>query len=275
MLEEMDRIRQLLSEAEVVLVGIGEECRAEKLLSLEESEIYKIFRERYGELAEIPEPYREWFRICMLHEYIESIDDESNLYSSSIGLFDGLYEYIKEKYYYVITTNTDGLLYQSRIEKSHTVAPCGYNDNLQCSDGCCTDVWSDEKYRKKTVKAIREGTLDLRHLYMPVCRHCGNLAAPNTIRTAKYVEAGYLPDWERYTRWLQRTLNKKLVILELGEGFRTPTVMRWPFEKIVYLNHRAHFIRVNETFPQTGEEIKEKAISLNMNSVDFLRELNR
>ena len=38
-----------------------------------------------------------------------------------------------------------------------------------------------------------------------------------------------------------RNLNRRLVILELGEGFKTPTVMRWPFEKIVFSTRNQYF----------------------------------
>lgn len=56
--------------------------------------------------------------------------------------------------------------------------------------------------------------------------------------------------WNGYMNWLSRTLNRKLVILELGEGFLQPTIIRWPFEKTVMINRNPvciayikHFIR--------------------------------
>ena len=46
---------------------------------------------------------------------------------------------------------------------------------------------------------------------------------------------------ERYMKWQTGTINRSLVILELGEGFATPTVMRWPFEKIIYFNRKSDY----------------------------------
>lgn len=79
--------------------------------------------------------------------------------------------------------------------------------------------------------------------------------------------------WNGYTDWLSRTLNKKLVILELGEGFMHPSIMRWPFEKTVAINNKAYMFRVHKTFYQISDEIKEKATAVKADSVEFVAQL--
>lgn len=76
--------------------------------------------------------------------------------------------------------------------------------------------------------------------------------------------------WNGYTNWLSRTLNRKLVILELGEGFLQPTIMRWPFEKTVAINQKACMYRVHKTFYQIADEIEEKATAVKADSVEFI-----
>ena len=83
-------------------------------------------------------------------------------------------------------------------------------------------------------------------------------------------EEGKTTRWERYMKWLQGTLNKKVLILELGVGMKFPSVIRWPFEKVAYFNQKAGFYRVNETLYQLTEELKEKGISIPKNSIDWL-----
>ena len=78
--------------------------------------------------------------------------------------------------------------------------------------------------------------------------------------------------WNRYMNWLSRTLNRKLVILELGEGFMQPTIMRWPFEKTAAINNKARLYRVHKTFYQISDEIKEKAVAVKSDSVNFFAE---
>jgi len=77
-------------------------------------------------------------------------------------------------------------------------------------------------------------------------------------------------EWNGYMNWLSRTLNRKLVILELGEGFLQPTLIRWPFEKTVMINQKACMYRVHKTFYQIADEIKERAVAVRMDSVEFM-----
>lgn len=79
--------------------------------------------------------------------------------------------------------------------------------------------------------------------------------------------------WDLYNKWLSATLNKKLLILELGEGFLNPNVFRWPFEKVTFINQKAEFFRVNKLLPQIPENICERAHSVNCSSYDFLVQL--
>ena len=80
--------------------------------------------------------------------------------------------------------------------------------------------------------------------------------------------------WNRYTEWLARTLNRKLVLLELGEGFLHPSLIRWPFEKTAEINYKAHLYRVHKTFYQITDEIQEKATAVKCDSVEFLADWN-
>ncbi len=75
--------------------------------------------------------------------------------------------------------------------------------------------------------------------------------------------------WNGYMNWLSRTLNRKLVILELGEGFLQPTIMRWPFEKTVMINQKAYMYRIHKTFYQIADEIKDRATAVKADSVEF------
>lgn len=79
--------------------------------------------------------------------------------------------------------------------------------------------------------------------------------------------------WSRYMNWLSCTLNHRLVILELGEGFRQPQLMRWPFEKVVAYHQKAKLIRVGTSFPQVPKELKERAFSVPMDPCRFIKEV--
>ena len=79
--------------------------------------------------------------------------------------------------------------------------------------------------------------------------------------------------WDFYNKWLSSSLAKKLVIVELGEDFSNPHVIRWPFERIVMINQKAKMYRVHSTFYQIPKEIGDRACAFEMNGAQFIKEL--
>lgn len=76
--------------------------------------------------------------------------------------------------------------------------------------------------------------------------------------------------WELYNKWLSATLNHRLMVIELGEGFNRPNIFRWPFEKIIFINQKSVLYRINQHFYQLPENISKRAFSLQCNSFKFL-----
>ena len=168
--------------------------------------------------------------------------------------YEALYDLIKEKDYYIVTTLTDGAVYEMPFDKNRIVAPCGNIHWRQCSKACTKDIWEESEVPDD------------------VCPHCKAPLTGNTIKAETYIEEGYLPRWKDYMKWQTGTINRSLVILELGEGFATPTVMRWPFEKIIYFNRKSRLYRINESFYQLPKEAEERGVSVHENSVRWLLE---
>lgn len=79
--------------------------------------------------------------------------------------------------------------------------------------------------------------------------------------------------WDLYNKWLSATLNKKLLILELGEDFNRPNVFRWPFEKVVFINQKSFLCRVNSIFYQLPENLGDRAESINVNAFEMIKNL--
>ena len=168
--------------------------------------------------------------------------------------YEALYDLIKEKDYYIVTTLTDGAVYEMPFDKNRIVAPCGNIHWRQCSKACTKDIWEESEVPDD------------------ICPHCKAPLTGNTLKAETYIEEGYLPRWKDYMKWQTGTINRSLVILELGEGFATPTVMRWPFEKIIYFNRKSRLYRINESFYQLPKEAEERGVSVHENSVRWILE---
>ncbi len=171
--------------------------------------------------------------------------------------YEALYELVKDKDYYLVTTVTDGAVYDTPFDGKRIVAPCGNIHWRQCSGACTKDIWEEGE--------VPDG----------ICPHCGEPLIPNTVEAEHYIEEGYLISWREYTQWLGRTLNRRLEVLELGAGMemRELQVIRWPLEKTVFFNNKAHMYRINGEFPQISDEIGDKARAVRENSVEFVEKL--
>ena len=226
-------------------------CRkAEKLMENVKTEVMEKIKEAQKVLIGIG---KEWalrddekdIRFCHLTD-----PSQADLEAA----YEALYDLIKEKDYYIVTTLTDGAVYEMPFDKNRIVAPCGNIHWRQCSKACTKDIWEESEVPDD------------------VCPHCKAPLTGNTIKAETYIEEGYLPRWKDYMKWQTGTINRSLVILELGEGFSTPTVMRWPFEKIIYFNQKSKLYRINENFYQLPKEAEKRGVSVHENSVRWMLE---
>ena len=232
-------VLDLLANADKVLVGIGESFERKDSCFLTES--FKQFEKENSLLA-------GWERL----QYWKKHPDQK-----AIDAYNRLFEIIKEKDYFVVTTCMDDRIYDSMIPEEKIAAPCGTWRFLQCSVQCTDELLP------VTSQMVDKGEIIL-------CPHCGKVVSFNQVNCEKYNESGYMAQWAAYRNWLQRTINQKLCILELGVGMRYPTIIRWPFEKIAYCNNKASFVRVHEMLYQLTPELSDKGNSIEASPIDFL-----
>ncbi len=182
----------------------------------------------------------------------------NHMKNPDIGLaYQALARLLEGKDYFIVTTNTDAAIYDSSLDQERVVAPCGNETWRQCSKACTKDIWEPGEIPDD------------------ICPHCGAPLTGNTREAETYIEEGYLPQWQKYTRWLAMTMNRELLVWELGEGFKVPTVIRWPFEKTVFFNRKSRMYRVHQTLSQVTEEIKERAVAVAENSVRWIKSLEK
>ena len=75
---------------------------------------------------------------------------------------------------------------------------------------------------------------------------------------------GQEKQWEAYMNWLSCSLTHELTILELGEGFADPMVMRWPFEKVLSMHPMLY---------QVPADLNGRGIGVKENCIQFVKEI--
>lgn len=260
-LDNQKVLTDAIEEADFLLLGIGEEWG----ISFDEMLKEPFFESGYAKLPD--EELKEKFVPVLQREYLKELRCE-NLKRA----YDNLYHLIKDKNYFLLSMNKDRYPVTSGFEKERCVFPCGGYELFQCDSGCTDELHDAEAFSDSIYNMLQEYQ-DISEIQMPVCPHCKKEMVFNNIEAAQYVEKGYLTDWERYMKWLQGTLNKKLCLLELGVSMRFPSVIRWPFEKTVYYNQKAKMFRIHHSLSQSMENISDRCYSLEENSVTYMSNL--
>jgi len=232
-----EKVIELIKEADKIIVGFGAEWRIPS--------VEKLFKEE------------EQWKASLEFQKAYAVGAETDEIIKRKTGYQAIRQFVKEKDYFLITTNPDAYLYYQGFCEERIVAPCGDIRRLQC--------------REKEHKAWKFSAENNNS----VCPVCGRMGKLNVLQNTPYQESGYLPSWEIYQAWLQKAMNKKIVLLELGEGFQTPTVMRWPFERLVFFQEKAVLCCVHESLSMVSEEISRRAYSVAENSVNFAIQLGQ
>lgn len=269
-MELIKQIQEKIQSADMVLVGIGEELSVDFEKVLSQNMIYTRFQ---SEIDMMKSADCDFVKNCI---YFHELNERNPLVDEKISLYNKLLEQLNGKNYYVVSVCNDDVILKSQIPSERVVRPCGTRTLMQCGDVCTDEVKETEEYFVHLYSEL-ERMYDEEHFdsectrnNIPKCKQCEKSYEMNLVSNSNYSEQGYSKDWERYTKWLQGTINKNILIMEFGVSFAYPTVIRWPFEKITTINNKAAFVRINETFPQIPKEIAEKSIWIEDNSKNVI-----
>jgi len=250
--EFLCEIEEKVAEADLVLVGIGEQVAVPTRYMEQEEKYANVLKNAKNE---------EFF------PYVQQIFIKENE-KEYIKFYNRLFKLIENKNYYVLTTNADDVIYKSKIDINRIVAPCGSIKQFVCKECKGNIEIFDETDITYNQEVFNSNELD--KMKVVKCPKCNEIMHPNVVTYEYYDEKGYLEKWGRYTKWLQGTVNRKLCILELGVGLSYPTVIRWPNEKIVTYNNKAYMFRIHDKLYQLSEGIGERAKSIAKNPMNVI-----
>lgn len=264
---KITEIQKTIEDAEMIVIGIGAELRADKIIPYDSEEI-KAYYEKLGmkQYQHILEEAKDKEDFAYLRELYYAYYIQTQKIPT---IYDSLAKVLEGKNYFIITSNTDDLIYSSSLDAARIVAPCGTRRLFQCSKGCSKNLYPAKELILAKLEEF-ELTGDMSRIRCGKCKEELIFNIREKENPANYVEEGYLSQWGNYTKWLQGTLNKRFLALELGEGFEQPSLFHWPFERIVYFNQKAKLVRVHNKLSQIGEELKERAKSVPVSAIEFL-----
>ena len=177
-----------------------------------------------------------------------------------LKLYQELYEIVKNKEYFVLSTNVDGQFYNSGFDKNRVFEVQGDYGYLQCENACHNKLYNN----KELVEEWLQNTKDCKipsDLVMK-CPICSGNMDMNLRKDANFVQdKNWYRQAERYEDFVSKSKGKNVVLLEIGVGFNTPGIIRFPFEQMTANSEKTTLIRINKDYPKPMLEIENKTIS--------------
>ena len=262
MTDNIKRLQQEILSADAIVIGAGAglSTAAGFTYSGERFErFFSDFEAKYGfhdmysggffpfETQE--EMWAFWARNIWCNRYMD-VDN---------GTYKRLFELVKDKNYFVITTNVDHQFQKAGFDKERLFYTQGDYGLWQCSEPCHQKTYDNEE----TVRAMFEQQRDMRvpSELVPKCPVCGKPMSMNLRTDDTFVEdEGWHRAAKRYDDFLRSHEGKHILFLELGVGYNTPVIIKYPFWKMTAKNPNAVYACLNFGEAYAPDEIAKQSI---------------
>lgn len=274
----MEHVVNLIEESDTILVGAGAGASAAAGLTYSGTRFTDNFGEfikKYGTMymtdmyaaGFFPFPSQEakwgyWSKHSMINRFLPP----------ALPLYKQLFELVKNKDYFVLTTNVDHQFQKAGFDSNRIFATQGDYGNIQCEKGCHQKIYDAEKIFRQMDQARKDCLIP--SYMVPKCPVCGGNMTMHLRCDQYFVED---ESWHeaagRYADFLKKIGHKKGVLLELGVGFNTPGIIRFPFEKMVRENSNLSLIRLNLNEAVVPEGLGNRAIGMNGDMAGIISEI--
>lgn len=208
----------------------------------------------------------EYWAYFSLYVYINRYDIEEN------ETYLNLYNIVKNKNYFVITTNVDGRFADSKFDKDKIFAVQGDFSLFQCSKPCRQETFYNEKYIREMIKYKKEMKIPTE--LIPKCPYCGRNMSMNLRADSTFVQD---KNWDKqkskYENFLKNSDNLKILFLELGVGFNTPSIIKYNFWRMTLNNKKSVYASINLGECYSASDIEERSICIDADISEVLKKL--
>ena len=273
--DKIEKLKYELSAADSVLIGAGAGLSTSAGFSYGGERFKKYFsdfEERYGfhdmysggfYPYKTPEEFwAYWSRYIYVNRYMDM----------PVTVYRNLLELIKNKDYFVITTNVDHCFQNAGFDKNRLFYTQGDYGLFQCSVPCCNETFENKDIIIDMIE--KQQDMKIPSDLIPKCPHCGKPLTMNLRSDDKFVQdEGWYNAAERYRKYISTRKDKRIVFLELGVGYNTPGIIKYPFWQMTSKNPDATYACINYGEAVCPEEIEKQSICINSDIGDVLLQL--
>ena len=263
--EKIDKLKSLIENADAIVIGAGAGLSTAAGFTYSGERFHENFHDfeaKYNfhdmysggfyPYASPEEFWAYWSRYIFINRYS---DPPKPVYNE-------LFELVKDKNYFVITTNVDHCFQKAGFDKQRLFYTQGDYGLFQCSVPCHNKTYDNEEIVRKMVKNQRD--MKIPSELLPKCPVCGKPMTMNLRSDDKFVvDDGWRAACKRYEDFIRKNKNKRILFLELGVGFNTPAIIKFPFMRMTYMNRKAVYACVNYGDAFSPDEIKDRSVVIN------------
>ncbi len=272
---QIDRLKKVLDDCDAVVIGAGAglSSAAGFMYSGERfNKYFSDFKAKYGfddmyyggfySYRTQEEFWAYWSRYIYINRYMDMPSD----------LYYKLYDLVKDKDYFVITTNVDHCFQRAGFNKKRLFYTQGDYGLFQCSTPCCQETFDNEEI----VKAMYEQQKDMKipSNLIPKCPHCGRPLTTNLRCDDKFVQDnGWYKASERYSDFIRRHKDLNVLYLEIGVGYNTPVIIKYPFWQMTAQNPKSIYACINKGDADCPKELEGQSICIDADIAEVINHI--
>ncbi len=274
--EQMNRLKNKIKNADAIVIGAGAGMSTSAGLTYDGERFEKYFSDfhkKYG-ISDMYSggfyPYEtleEYWAWWSRHIYI-------NRYDITAGKpYMDLLNIVKDKDYFVLTTNVDHQFQLAGFDKKRLFYTQGDYGLWQCSKACHDKTYDNEETVRLMVETQKN--MKIPSDLIPKCPFCGAPMTMNLRCDNSFVQdAGWYAAAERYEIFIRRHKGLHILFLELGVGANTPVIIKYPFWKMTAQDPKATYVCINYGEAIAPDAIKEQSICIDKDISAVLNDLD-
>ena len=274
--DEVKRLKEALDAADAVVVGAGAGLSTSAGFTYSGERFrghFADFEDKYGfhdmysgafcRYDTPEEHWAYWSRFITVNRYMDAPKP----------VYKEIFELVKDKDYFVITTNVDHCFQKAGFDKKRLFYTQGDYGLFQCSVPCCQETFDNGDIIRQMME--QQKYMRIPSALLPVCPHCGKPVTMNLRSDNRFVEdEGWHEAAKRYENFLRtRGGNHSILFLELGVGYNTPGIIKYPFWQQTATNPKAIYACINYGEAVCPDEIKQRSICINEDIGKVLKDL--
>lgn len=263
--QQLKNLANHIKECEAIIIGAGSGLSSAAGLTYSGERFNKYFSDFINKYhltdmysagfypyESLEEYWAYWSRHIYYNRYIDVPKDT----------YQKLLQLVKDKDYFVLTTNVDHQFQKAGFDKKRLFYSQGDYGLWQCSKPCHQKTYDNKEIVEKMLSQQKD--LKIPSSLIPYCPKCGAFMTMNLRCDQTFVQdEGWYQGQFRYNDFINKHRDLKIIYLELGVGQNTPVIVKYPFWNYTNSNKKATYVCINYGESFCPDEIKKQAILIN------------